>query len=300
MDHRMSGRAWALFALLSTVWGVPYLLIKVAVSELSVPFLVFARSTVGAAVLCPIALRAGGFARLKGHWIPLATFALVEMIVPWGLLAHAEVRLTSSTAGLLIAATPTFTVLLGRLSGDAEPLGHMRWTGLVVGFAGVAVLAAPELGGDLRSVAEVLIAAACYAGGSIVAARWLNNVPATPMTVACLAIAAAAYLVPAVMTGPHSVPSVPAIAAIVGLGAVCTALAFTSFLLLTREVGAERAVVITYAAPAVAVAAGVTVLSEPLDARTGFSFVLILCGSYLATSRSTCARQGAEAAAQKV
>jgi drug/metabolite transporter (DMT)-like permease len=103
----MSRRAWTLFAVLSVVWGVPYLMIKVAVAEVSVPFLVFARAAVGAAVRLPIALRDRGFAPLRGHWIPVASFALVEMIVPWGLLAHGEVRLNSSTAGLLIAATPS-------------------------------------------------------------------------------------------------------------------------------------------------------------------------------------------------
>lgn len=296
----MSRRAWVLFALLSFVWGVPYLMIKVAVAEVSVPFLVFARSAVGAAVLFPVALRNRGFARLRGHWVPVATFALVEMIVPWGLLAHGEIRLNSSTAGLLIAATPIITVTLGKLLIGTEPLGRLRWTGLALGFVGVGVLATPELGGGPGSIAEILIAAACYASGSIVAARWLKNVPAAPMTVACLAIASGVYLLPALMTWPHSLPSMPVIAAVVALGAVCTALAFASFFLLIREVGAERAVVITYVAPAVAVAAGVTMLSEPLDARIGVSFMLILCGSYMATGRSTPAPQVANPAAHQV
>jgi drug/metabolite transporter (DMT)-like permease len=295
----MSRRAWILFALLGFVWGVPYLMIRVAVAEVSVPFLVFARAAVGTAVLFPIALRGGGFARLRGHWIPLAIFTLVEMIVPWGLLAHGEIRMNSSTAGLLIAATPIITVMLGKLFGDPEPLGLLRLAGLALGFAGVGVLAAPELGGDLGSIAEILIAAACYAGGSIVAARWLKNVPAIPMTAACLAIAAAVYLLPAILTWPHSVPSMVVLGSVVGLGVVCTALAFASFFLLVREVGAERAVVITYVAPAVAVAAGGTLLSEPLDARMAFSFGLILCGSYMATGGSTFAPQAADPAAQE-
>ena len=283
----MSRRAWLLFTVLSLVWGIPYLLIKVAVAEVSVAFLVFARSAVGAAALLPLALRDGGVTSLKGHWIPVATFALVEMIVPWGLVAHGEVRLNSSTAGLLIAATPVITVILAKLLPGTEALGRWRRTGLALGFGGVGVLAAPELGGDLRSIAAIVFAAACYAGGSIVAARWLKDVPATPMTVACLVIASGVYLLPAFLTRPQSLPSPPVLAAILGLGVLCTALAFASFFLLIREVGAERAVVITYVAPAVAVAAGVAMLSEPLDARITFSFALILCGSYMATGRRT-------------
>lgn len=282
----MSRRAWALFALLSVVWGVPYLMIKVAVAEISVPVLVFARSAVGAAVLLPTALRHSGFAPLREHWIPVVSFAFVEMVIPWGLLAHGEVRLNSSTAGLLVAATPIITVMLGKLFGGTESIGHLRWAGLALGFAGVGVLAAPQLAGDLRSIVEIVTAAACYAGGAIIAARWLKHVPAAPMTVACLAIASAVYLMPAIMTWPHSRPSTRVIAAVLGLGVVCTAIAFASFFLLIREAGAERTAVIAYVAPAVAVAAGVTMLSEPLDLRIVLSFVLILFGSWLATCRS--------------
>jgi drug/metabolite transporter (DMT)-like permease len=92
------------------------------------------------------------------------------------------------------------------------------------------------------------------------------------------------YLLPAFMTRPDSPPSMPVIVAIVGLGVVGTALAFASFFLLIRDIGAERTAVIAYVAPAVAVAAGVSMLSEPPDARIVSSFVLILCGSYMATA----------------
>lgn len=279
----MSRKALVLFALLSLVWGIPYLMIKVAVAEVSVPFLVFARSALGAAVLLPLALREDRARRILEYWRPLVAFAALEMIIPWGLLSHGEIRLTSSTAGLLIAATPTLTVLLSLLLGERERLGSRRTFGLAAGFAGVFVLAAPELGGDLWSIVEVLLAAACYAAGSIVAARWLKAAPTLALSTCCLAFAALVYLSPALATWPDALPSARAIAAIAGLAVFCTALAFVWFFSLIREVGAERTVVITYVAPAVAVAAGVGLLSEPLNLRILASFALILCGSYLAT-----------------
>jgi drug/metabolite transporter (DMT)-like permease len=257
------------------------------VAEVSVPFLVFTRAAVGSIVLLPFALRDSGFRPLRGRWIAVATFGLVEMIIPWGLLAHGEIRLSSSMAGLLVATTPTITVLLGKLLSGTEPLGRARGTGLALGFTGVGVLAAPELRGDVQSIVEIVMAAACYAGGSLIAARWLKHVPAAPTTVTCLAIAAGAYLLPAFMSRPQSMPSMPVMAAMIGLGVICTAIAFASFFLLVREAGAERAVVVTYAAPAVAVLAGVTMLSEQLDARIVLSYVLVVCGSYLATGGST-------------
>ena len=148
------------------------------------------------------------------------------------------------------------------------------------------MLALPTLGGGLLAVIEILLAAACYALGSIIASRWLNNVPASALTAVCLIGAAVIYAVPASQAWPTVMPSMTAVSAIVGLGVFCTAIAFATYFLLVREIGPERAVVITYVAPAVSVAAGVLVLSEPLDIGILAAFALILCGSYLGTWRA--------------
>jgi len=281
----VSRRGWILFALLSIAWGIPYLLIKIAVAEVPVPVLVFARVTLGAAILLPLALRRGQLPRLAGHWGPLAAFAALEFVIPWGLLSHAEIRLSSSTAGLLMAAIPILTVVITRLGGHHEHLGGRRLLGLAAGFAGVFVLAAPDLSGDAVSVAEVLLAAVCYAAAAVLAGRRLSDVPALPMTAACLAMASLVYLLPAVAAWPATLPSPNALAALAGLAFVCTALAFVWFFALIREVGVTRAVVITYINPAVAIAAGAIVLSEPITPLTLSGFALILGGSVLATVR---------------
>lgn len=283
----MTRRALLLFALLSLLWGVPYLLIKVAVAEVSVPFLVFARAGVGALALLPFMLMKPDFAGLRRHWLAAAGFCLTEMLLPWGLIAHGEKSIDSSTAGLLVALTPVVTVALAKLTGGSdERLGPRRWTGLALGFAGVFVLALPTLGGGLFAVGEILLAAFCYAAGSIIASRWLKDVPAAQLTGVCLIGAALVYAGPAAQAWPAAMPSPTALWAIVSLGIFCTALAFATFFMLVREAGPERAVLITYVAPAVAVAAGVIVLSEPLDARLVAAFALILGGSYLGASRA--------------
>lgn len=280
----MTRRGWILFATLCLVWGAPYLLIKIAVAEVSVPFLAFARAGVGALVLLPFAFAQGGFGWLRNSWLPVAAFCLVEMIVPWGLIAHGEISVESSTAGLLIALTPIATVVVTRFTGASERLSPSRWAGLALGLTGVFVLAAPALGGSLLGIVEILLAAVCYAVGSIIAARWLKDAPAIPLTAICLVGAALAYAAPAALTAPQSLPSVAALASIAGLGVVCTALAFAAFFLLVREVGPERTSFITYVAPAVSVLAGALVLSEPLDARLAIGFAFILFGSWLGTA----------------
>lgn len=277
-----------LFAVMSVVWGIPYLMIKVAVEGVSVPVLVFARTALGAAVLLPLALRSGHVVGLRRYWRPLAAFAAIEIIVPWWLLSDAERNLTSSMTGLLVAASPIIAVVVARLTGDAEPLSVMRRAGLAVGFAGVAMLAVQELsGGNPRSIIEVLLAATCYATAPLIAARQLADVPALPMTAVCLCLAGLVYTPPAIITWPDALPTWRVLAALGGLAVICTSLAFIIFFALIREVGPSRALVFTYVNPAVAVAAGVVLLSEPLTATILVSFALILGGSALATAPQT-------------
>src|SRR5438034_1299719 len=266
------------------LWGIPYLFIKVAVEEVSVPVVVFARTAIGALLLLPLALRSGELGALRRHWRPLVAFAALEIIVPWGLLSAAEQKLPSSLAGLLIAAVPIISVVTARLTGGTERLSPRRWVGLVIGLAGVVLLAAPDLGGGSGlAVAEVLLVALGYATAPLIAARKLADVPALPMTAACLSLGALVWLPAAVLTWPHRVPSGRALGALAALGVICTACAFLVFLALIREAGTSRAMVFTYINPAVAVAAGVAFLSEPFTVTIAASFALILAGSLLAT-----------------
>jgi drug/metabolite transporter (DMT)-like permease len=280
----MSRRGVVLFALMAVIWGVPYLMIKVAVEGVSVPVLVFLRCALATVLLLPLALRGGQLAALRPHWKPIVAFAIIEMVIPWYLLARAEQDITSSMTGLLIAASPIVTVVIARMLGSAERLGLVRMIGLGIGLAGVAVLAAPELsGGSPLAIIEVLLVAVCYATAPQIAARRLQDVPALPMTVACLAFATVVYAAPAAATWPAQLPGGWVLPAIGGLAVICTAIAFIVFFALIREVGPSRALVFTYVNPAVAVTAGVVLLAEPLTLPMIAAFVLILAGSVLAT-----------------
>jgi drug/metabolite transporter (DMT)-like permease len=272
---------------MSVIWGIPYLLIKIAVEGVSVPVLVLARTAIGAAVLLPVMLYRREWTQVLRHWKPVLAFAFFEMIAAWLLLSDAERRLTSSLTGLLIAATPIVVAVLDRFTGGERRMGPKRMAGLGVGFAGVAVLAGPELtGGSAWSVAEVLLVSTCYAIAPLIAARYLSDVPALPLAAACLGVAALVYALPATATWPTEMPSTRVLLAIAALALICTALAFLVFFALIREVGPARALVFTYVNPAVAVAAGVLILNEPITVWHLAGLALILTGSVLATRRS--------------
>ncbi len=290
----MSARGWLLFAAMSVIWGIPYLLIKIALEGLSVPVLVLARTLIGAVVLLPLALSRANIRCVLAHGRPVLAFAFFEIVAAWLLLSNAERHLTSSTTGLLIAASPIIAAVLDRVSGGTHRLGAIRSTGLAVGLAGVAVLAGPGLsGGGAWPVAQVLLVATCYAIAPIIAARHLADVPALPLTASCLAFAALVYAVPAALSWPTEVPGTRVLVATALLAVVCTALAFVVFFALIREVGPTRAVVFTYVNPAVALAAGVIVLAEPLTLFNVAGLALVLIGSVLATRRSAAEPAGA-------
>jgi drug/metabolite transporter (DMT)-like permease len=281
-------RGLILFALLGVAWGIPYLLIKIAVRELDPAMLVFTRMALAAVILLPVAVARGELGTVLRHWRPLLAFTIAEMIVPQFLLGSAEERLPSSTTGLLIAAVPLAGVGVAFLLGRPERLAPRNWLGIGLGMAGVAALAGFAVSGsDLGALGEVLLVVAGYALGPAILAKWLPGVPATGVMAIGVTVSAAAYApVVAVTHGwPSAWPSASVIVSVVLLAVVCSAGGFTIMGALVAEVGPVRATTVTYVNPAVALIAGAVVLSEPVTAWAVAGFALILTGCYLLAAR---------------
>src|SRR5256714_14445412 len=122
------------------IWGIPYLMIRVAVRELAPVTMVFLRTGIAAALLLPLAARRAEIRPLVGRWRPLLAYTAVEVALPWLLLGRAETKLTSSLTGLLIAAVPLVGALILSLSGERERLGGRRWGGPLLGLGGAGAI----------------------------------------------------------------------------------------------------------------------------------------------------------------
>jgi drug/metabolite transporter (DMT)-like permease len=277
-------RAAVLFLGLGVAWGIPYLLIKVAVDEISPAQLVLARTGLAALILMPIALARGAVRPLLPRWHWLLMFTAVEIAVPWVLLGSAETRLPSSTTGLLIAAVPLAGLAIAFATGRAERLTPSAWAGLALGIVGVTALVGLDVGGsDLGAVGEVGVVVVGYAAGPAILSRALEGLPGIGIMASALTITALVY-VPVVLVGdggPGALPSGKVIWSVVTLAAICTAAAFMLLFALVSEVGPVRATTITYLNPAVAVVAGALVLDEPVTVWTVIGFALVVTGSYL-------------------
>ena len=294
----MTRRGWALFAAMAVIWGIPYLLIKIAVGEMTPASLVLLRTAIGAALLLLVAAARGWLAPLVPYWRWVLVYTIVEVSLPWFLLADGERRLSSSLTGLMIAAVPLIAAVLQLLTRGDDRLDRRRVIGLLVGMIGVAVLVGLNVSfKDLGAVAEVSLVAIAYAAGPIIIARRLPSLPAVGVVAASLALTALFYAPLAVPQLPRALPSGQVLLAVLILAVVCTALAFVLFFALIGEVGPVRATIITYFNPAVALLLGVAVLHEPFTLGAVVGFSLILAGSVLATSRTTTSAPAGPAAA---
>ena len=280
----MSRRGVVLFTAMSVIWGIPYLLIKVAVRDLSPDVLVFCRTAIGAALLVPVAAARHELRPVVALWRPLLAYTVVELAVPWLLLSTAEQRLPSSLTALLVASVPLASAVLAWSMGERDSLGRRGLIGLVLGLAGVGALVGLDVsGGDLPSVAMMLVVATGYAVGPAIFARRLGGVPPLGVAAASLAICAIGFAPLAVLHLPTTAPTTSVVMSVAVLGVVCTALAFVVFFALINELGPVRAMVFTYVNPAVAVVLGVVFLGERFGLATAVGFVLVLAGSVLAT-----------------
>ncbi|HWC34357.1 MAG TPA: EamA family transporter [Mycobacteriales bacterium] len=281
----MTRRGWVLFVSMCLIWGLPYLLIRIAVRDLSPADLVFARTAIGAVLLVPIAAWRGVLGGLRGHWRWVIAYTGVELTIPWLLLSSAEEHLTSSFAGLLVAAVPLVGIAVTRLLGLAEEMTTRRWVGLLVGIGGVASLVGLQVGTvDMAAVAQIAFVAVGYAVGPLILTHRLGEAPGLAVVAASLGITALVYAPIAIARPPNHL-SGEVIWSVAGLAVICTALAFVVFFWLIAEVGPTRATVITYVNPAVAIALGVAVLGEHLTRGMIVGFPLVLIGSYFATAR---------------
>lgn len=283
----MTKRAWLLFIALGIIWGLPYLLIKVGVGDLSPFVVVFLRVASAALILAPIAAARGQFAGLRGRWGWVVLFAVMEIMIQFLTLTWAEQRISSSLAALLVASVPMVTAITAWRLGLDDRLTGTRVLGLVIGLVGVGLLIGLDLGGgDGLAIAAVGVTVVGYATAPLIIVRKLQSAPSMAVIAGALVINAVVYAPFAWLHRPDQPVAVGVWLSMLALGTVCTALAFIVFFALIALAGPSRSTLITYINPAVALMLGVVFLHEALTAGLLIGFPLVLIGSYLATRRA--------------
>ncbi len=286
----MSPRAWLLFVLSSVIWGVPYLFIKIAVDDGVPPaFVAWSRVALAAVLLVPLAWSRGALRGLRGRAAAIVGYTACEVAVPFVLIAVGEQHITSSLTAILVASMPLMIALLSlRLSAGDRPTG-LRLVGLMIGFGGVVALLGVDVAGqpdELFGAMLVLLATLGYAIAPLIVSRRLADLDPLGPLAASLTLAAIVLLPAALAAPPPQLPGPAALASIVMLGVICTAVGLVVFFRLIIEAGPNRASVITYVNPVVAVIFGMVVLAERLSVVSLLGLLMILGGSWLSTMGS--------------
>ena len=290
----MSKKGLILFLIAGTAWGMPYLFIRIAVEDFSTWTIVFSRVVIGAAVLIPIAMKRDVLKTALKAWPYVLAYAVIEMIFPWFLITEAERVINSGLAGLLVATVPFFGLLIGIFYQKDKSLKHPKTlAGLAIGFTGVVLLVGIDaLSGhiSLPHVLMIILAAVGYSIAPVIVATKIPHVSGVAVNGLAMAIVAVVYAIPAALELPKEVAASPPVESwlsILGLGVICSAVAFVAFFQLIKEIGSTRSTLVTYMNMAVAVVLGILLLGEPITAGILIGFPLVLVGSYLATKKHT-------------
>lgn len=275
----MRGADLTRLILLAAIWGASFLFMRVAAPALGPAATAALRMLIASAALGGYLLYAGFEAqwrRRAGQYVLVGTF---NSAAPFLLYSFAALELSVGAMAVINATSPMFAALLSALF-LRERLSPRRLAGLVLGFAGVALVARPAVGAAL-AVAAALGAALSYALTAIYLRRWGGDVPARSMALGTQ-LAGGLLLAPlALAFPPVAVPSALAWANVAALGLLCSAVAYLLYFRLIADIGATRALLVTYLIPVFGIVWGVLVLGEPLSAAMVVGAALVICGTAL-------------------
>jgi len=276
------------FVLVGILWGIPYLLMKVAVEDFPPAAVVAGRTLIGASILIPVALYRKTFKGAVLGFKYVAFYALMEMIGPWILITTAEQKIDSGLAGLLVSTVPIFATIITSLRGDHSVWQFKRIIGIVVGFIGlILVVGIESLSGnsDPLSIAMVILASMGYSYAVIMVTSNLPLVDGVAINGLAMAITSVFWAPVAIAQWPSSI-SLNSTLSLLALGVFSTAFAFILFFKVMAEIGPARGSLVTYLNTAIAVVLGVIILKEPLTVGIVVGLPLVLVGSYLASRKT--------------
>lgn len=272
----MSGRNWAMLLVLSVLWGGSFFFISIAVRELPPFTIMLARLGIAAAVLWLVLKLNRQSIPTRGEaWLALLVMGIGNNVIPQTLIVWGQGHITGGLASILNATTPLFGVIVAHLFTADEKATWPKVAGLLLGFAGVAVMMGPAaaegLGVNLLAQAGILLASLFYALSGVWGRRF-RRMGLTPLATATGQLTAStAIMLPLALLieNPFGLPmpSHGAIAAVVALAVVSTALAYVIFFRILSTAGATNLMLVTFLIPVSAILLGWLFMGEQLAAR---------------------------------
>ena len=283
---------WALeFALLSSLWGSSFLFMRLGAAEFGPLTTAGLRVSIASLFLLPILVQQGQWPVLRQHWKKILLAGVINSAVPFALYSWAVLHITTGLTSILNATVPLFGALVA-LVWLGERIQAVRWLGLVVGFAGVALLAwrAPGGGAGMQAggaapaaIGACLLASTFYAVGASYARRYLGGIAPLATATGSQLGAAFALALPALWFWPAQPPSLTAWAAVVAIAVLCSGIAYILYFRLIANAGPSRALAVTFLAPVFALVYGAVFLQERVTPWMLGCGLVVVCGTLLST-----------------
>ncbi len=272
----------ARLVVLAAIWGGSFIFIRVTAPALGPFWMAEGRVLLGGLALLAWFAIARFDPQWRRHCRFYALIGVVNSAIPFTLYGYAGLHLAASTMAFLNATSPMFGLLLAAAFG-AERITRRKVAGLVIGAAGVAFVARPDSGGTALAVAACLAASFAYGLTGLLLKRYGAGVPSRGIAVGSQ-FAAAAVLLPFL---PFALPAAPPDALVLVnlllLGVLASGFAFILYFRLMADVGATRALTVTFLVPLFAFLWGAVFLGEALTPGIAIGGVLILAGTLLVT-----------------
>lgn len=272
--------------LLSSLWGLSFIFMRVASPEFGAVSLILVRMTLGALLLAPLLAKPEYLRLVRQNLGPLIILGLTTSALPYTLLALATMRLEAGFTSLINAATPIATALIGA-AFFATPILRQQTLGLTLALIGVAVLSGGRLdfsaGGDGWFILAALGATLCYGFGGNYSRTHLSHLPSRVLATGSCAVAAVVLLIPGLLLWPQAPISGVAWGAALGLATLSTAAALLLYFKLLGSAGATAASTVTMLVPVSALAWGFLLLGESINLQVLVGMVVTLLGTGIAT-----------------
>lgn len=287
IDTRMNREDWAILLILSVLWGGSFYFIEVALETVAPLTLVLIRVALAAGMLWAFLLvRRERLPLPPGALTGFLILALLNNVIPFVLFAWAQVEISGGLASILNATTPIWGVVVAHLLTADEKASPGKVAGVLLGFAGVAVMIGTDFLGEIGrgALAQIacLAATLCYALAGVWARRF-RGMGVPPMAVATGQLSAAAIvMLPLVLVFEplwlSPAPSAEAWWALIALALFCTTFAYILYFRLLASAGATNSLLVTFLIPITAILLGAILLGERLELRHFAGMVLIAAG----------------------
>ncbi|HQS33106.1 MAG: EamA family transporter [Polaromonas sp. 39-63-203] len=278
------------FVLLAAIWGSSFLFMRIGAVEFGALPTAAVRVTIAALFLLPLVWLRGLLPELKTHWRKVFLVGVLNSGIPFACFAFALLSITTGLSSIINATVPMFGALIAWLWLRDKP-DTSRLLGLLIGFAGVALLAwdkatfKPDASGIAPgwAVLACLLACVCYGISASYTKRYLTGMPPLVTAAGSQVGASLGLALPALWFWPARMPGTHAWLALLAVGVLCTGVAYIVFFRLIENAGPPRALSVTFVVPVFAVLYGVLLLGETVTPWMLLCAAIIVCGTALAT-----------------